>query len=113
MDMIKLTIHVVEMNIIIGLMISMVDVQVIKQALKDMGSVHAPAAMKDTIFIVMIAIYSKYFWGNHQNNTDRQQPKQNQFIGRGGMNVYNAGVIHCDYILILPVLQGCIASYSI
>ena len=25
-------------------------------------------------------IYSKYFWGNDQNNTDTQQPKQNQFI---------------------------------
>ena len=43
-------------------------------------------------------IDSKYIWGNYQNNTDTQQPKQNQFIGRGGMNVYNAGVTHCDYI---------------
>ena len=43
-------------------------------------------------------IYSKYFCGNHQNNTDTQQPKQNQFNGRGGMNVYNACVIHCKYI---------------
>ena len=25
-------------------------------------------------------IYSKYFWGNYQNNTETQQPKQNQFI---------------------------------
>ena len=41
-------------------------------------------------------IYSKYFSGNHQNNTDTQQPKQNQFIGRGGVNGYNAGVTHCD-----------------
>ena len=36
--------------------------------------------------------------GNHLKNTDTQQPKQNQFTGRGGINVYNAGVIHCDYI---------------
>ena len=43
-------------------------------------------------------IYSKYFWGNHQNNTDTHQQKQNQFIGRGSMKVYDAGVIHCDYI---------------
>ena len=42
--------------------------------------------------------YSKYLWGNNQNNTDTKQPKQNQFIGRGGMNVYNAGIIHSDYI---------------
>ena len=26
-------------------------------------------------------IYSKYFWGNHQNDTDRQQPKQNHCNG--------------------------------
>ena len=42
--------------------------------------------------------YGKYLWGNNQNNTDTKQSKQNQFIGRGGMNVYNAGIIHCDYI---------------
>ena len=63
-----------------------------------MGSIDALVAIKDTIFMVMVS--SKYFWGNHQNNTDTQQPKQNQFIGRGGMNVYNAGVIHCNYIYI-------------
>ena len=28
-------------------------------------------------------ISSKYFWGNHQNNTDTQHPKQNQITGRG------------------------------
>ena len=43
-------------------------------------------------------IYRKYFWGNNQNNTDTDQSKQNQFFGKGGMNVYNAGVIRCDYI---------------
>ena len=42
--------------------------------------------------------YSKYFWGNHQKNTDPQQPKQNQSIRRGGINIYNAGIIYCDYI---------------
>ena len=36
-------------------MISMVDVQVIKQTMKDMGSVDAPVVIKDTIFIVMAA----------------------------------------------------------
>ena len=39
-------------------------------------------------------IYSKYVWGNDQNNTDTQQLKKNQFIGRGVMNVRYAGVIH-------------------
>ena len=43
-------------------------------------------------------IYSKYFWGNHKNNTDTHQPKQNHFIGRCGVNVCNAGVIHCSHI---------------
>ena len=43
-------------------------------------------------------INRKYFWGNHQNNTGIQQPKQSLFTGRGVMNVYNAGIIHCDYI---------------
>ena len=57
MDMIILTINVVEMNVIIGLMISMVDVQVNKQIVKDMRSADASVAMKDTIFMVMIATY--------------------------------------------------------
>ena len=39
-------------------------------------------------------INSKYFWGNHHNNTDTQEPKPNQFIGRGVINVYDAGVMH-------------------
>ena len=43
-------------------------------------------------------INRKYFWGNHQNNTGIQQPKQSLFTGRVGMNAYNAGIIHCDYI---------------
>ena len=45
------------MNVIIGLMMSMVDVEVIKQILKDMGSADTLVAMKDTIFMVMIAAY--------------------------------------------------------
>ena len=43
---------------------------------------------------------TKHFWGNRQNDNESkntQQSKQNQFIGRSGMNVYKAGVIHCDY----------------
>ena len=68
----------------------------IKQIMKDMGSVDASVAMKDTIFVVII---DTYFWGNNRNNTDMQQPKQNQFIGRGVMNIYKAGVTHCNYIL--------------
>ena len=45
------------MNVIIGLMMSMVDVEVIKQILKDMGSADTLVTMKDTIFMVMIATY--------------------------------------------------------
>ena len=52
-----LIISVVEMNVIIGLMISMVDVEVIKRIVKDMRSGDASVAMKDTIFMVMIATY--------------------------------------------------------
>lgn len=33
-------------------------------------------------------INSNWFQGNHQNNSDTQQPKSNKFTGRGGMNVY-------------------------
>ena len=57
MDMIMLTINVVEMNVNIGVMISMVDVEVIKRIVKDMRSADASVAMKDTIFMVMIATY--------------------------------------------------------
>ena len=57
MDMIMVTIYVVEMNVIIPLMISMVDVQVIKPTMKDTGPVDASVAIKDTIFTVMIATY--------------------------------------------------------
>ena len=52
-----LTINMVEMNVIIGLKISVVDVEVIKQIMKGMGSVDALVAIKDTNFIVMIATY--------------------------------------------------------
>ena len=43
-------------------------------------------------------ICSKYFWGNHQNNTDTQHPNKTKSLEEDGMNVYKAGVIHCDYI---------------
>ena len=57
MDMIMLTISIVEMTVIIRLMISTVDVEVIKEIKKVMRSVDASVAMKDTIFIVIIATY--------------------------------------------------------
>ena len=57
MDMIMLTISIVEMTVIIRLMISTVDVEVIKEIKKVMQSVDASVAMKDTIFIVIIATY--------------------------------------------------------
>ena len=52
-----LTISIVEMTVIIRLMISTVDVEVIKEIKKVMRSVDASVAMKDTIFIVIIATY--------------------------------------------------------
>ena len=52
-----LTISIVEMTVIIRLMISTVDVKVIKEIKKVMRSVDASVAMKDTIFIVIIATY--------------------------------------------------------
>ena len=52
-----LTISIVEMTVIIRLMISTVDVEVIKEIKKVMRSVDASVAMKDTIFIVSIATY--------------------------------------------------------
>ena len=57
MDMIMLTISIVEMTVIIRLMISTVDVEVIKEIKEVMRSVDASVAMKDTIFIVIIATY--------------------------------------------------------
>ena len=57
MDMIMLIISIVEMTVIIRLMISTVDVEVIKEIKKVMRSVDASVAMKDTIFIVIIATY--------------------------------------------------------
>ena len=57
MDMIMLTISIVEMTVIIRLMISTVDVEVIKEIKKVMRSVDASVAMKDTIFIVIISTY--------------------------------------------------------
>ena len=54
---IKLIINIAVMNIIIGLMISMVDVGVIKQIVKDIGSIDASVAIKGTIFMVMVATY--------------------------------------------------------
>ena len=57
MDMVMLNINIVQMNVIIRLMISMVNIGVIKQIMKDLESVDAPVAMKDTIFMVMIDTY--------------------------------------------------------
>ena len=52
-----LTLNVVEMNVMIRLMISMVDVQVIKPTMKATRPVDASEVIKDTIFIAMIATY--------------------------------------------------------
>ena len=53
-------------------MINMMDVGVIKQIMKDMGSIYASVSIKSTILMVMIATYIVTSWGNHQNNTDTQ-----------------------------------------
>ena len=45
------------MDVIIGLMISMLDVGVIKQIVKDIGSIDASVAIKGIIFMVMVATY--------------------------------------------------------
>ena len=46
----------VEIDVIIGLMISMMDVWVIKQIMKGVGSIDALIATKDIIYMVMVAI---------------------------------------------------------
>ena len=79
----------------IRLMISMVDVGVMKQMIKLVGLNKCIGSNQRHNFDSNgSCINSKYFQGNHHSNTDTQQPKPNQFIGRGGMNVYNVGVIH-------------------
>ena len=99
MDMIMLTINIVEMNVMIGLMISMVDIAVIKQIMKDMESVDASVAMKDTIFMVMIATHVVNTFGEIIR-TILTHSIQNKIksLEEDGMNVYKAGLIHCDYI---------------
>ena len=82
-----------------------------------MESVDGSVSMKNTIFIVMIATYTVNTSGEIIRTILTPQPKQNQFIGKGGMNVYNNGVIHCDYIpynacftgmyCILPLFRWC------
>ena len=37
-------------------------------------------------------INSKFFCRNHHDIINTQHPKSNQFFGRSGMNVYNAGI---------------------
>ena len=55
LDMIiKLIINTVEMDVIIGLMIGMVDVGVVKQIMKDAGSLDTSVAIKGIIFMVML-----------------------------------------------------------
>ena len=106
--MIMLTINIVEMDVIIGLMISMVDVGVIKQILKDMEWVDASVAMKDTIFMVIIATYVENTSGEiirttmaHGNQNKDNSLEGEEWIFTGIVVIY----------LIMLVLEGCIASY--
>ena len=57
----------------------------------------ASVAIKGTICTVMVATYRVNNSGENIRTTLTHKPKQNQSIGKGGMNVYNAGA-HCDYI---------------
>ena len=93
MDMIMLIINIVERTKII----SMVDVGVIKQVMKDMGSAERSVEVKDTIFMVMVATYTVNTSGEIIR-TILTGSSQNKIIGRGDMNVYNDSVLPCDYI---------------
>ena len=79
------------------LIINIVDVGVIKQIMKDMGSAERSVAVKDTIFMVMVATYIVNTSGEIIR-TILTGSSQNKIIATGDMNVYNDGVIHCDYI---------------
>ena len=65
--------------------------------MKDMGSIDAQVVIKGTIFMVMVATYMVNSSGEFIRTT-MAHSSQNKTIGRGGMNVYNSGVKHCDYI---------------
>ena len=99
MDMvIKLIISIVEMNAIIGLMINMVAVDH-SQIIKDMGSIDTSVAIKGTIFMLMTTTNIVNTCGKIIRTTlvNNSQSETNSLEG-GCMKVYNAGVIHCDYI---------------
>ena len=65
--------------------------------MKDMGSIDAQVVIKGTIFMVMVATYMVISSGEFIRTT-MAHSSQNKTIGRGGMNVYNSGVKHWDYI---------------
>ena len=84
----------------IGMMINMVGVGVIKQVMKDMGSKDTLVAIKGIIFMVIVATQILNTSEEIIRTTMSQKTRSSQnktFIGRSGMNVYKAGVIHCDY----------------
>ena len=111
MEIIMLTINIVEMNVIIGLKISVVDVEVIKQIMKGMGSVDALVAIKDTNFMVMIATYLVNTSGEiiRTTLTHSNQSKTNSL--EGVVWIFIALQYIAIIYLIILVLQGCIASY--
>ena len=100
MDMIiKLIISIVEMNVIIGLMINMVAVNH-SHIIRDMGSIDISVAVKGTIFMVMTNANIVNTCGKIIRTTpvNNSQSKTNS-LEVGCMEVYNAGVIYCDYII--------------
>ena len=111
MEIIMLTINIVEMNVIIGLKISVVDVEVIKQIMKGMGSVDALVAIKDTNFMVMIATYLVNTSGEiiRTTLTHSNQSKTNSL--EGVVWIFIALQYIAIIYLTILVLQGCIASY--
>ena len=109
---IKLIINIVEMNVIIELMISMADMEVIKQIMNDIGSIDASVVIKGTIFMAMVATYIVNTSGEIIRAT-LTHSSQNKFSGRGGMNVYNADVIHFDDIPYDACFKGMYSHTSI
>ena len=101
-----LTISIVEMTVIIRLMISTVDVEVIKEIKKGYAVSRRIRSNERHHF------YSNYSYICRNTSaeiirtalTHRSQNKTNSLEGmfeclnECGMNVYNAGVIHCDHI---------------
>ena len=74
MDMIiKLIVNILEMNVMIGLMVSIVDMKWTSNRYEGYGVNSHNGSNQSHYFDGNNSyINSKYFWGNHQNDTDKQ-----------------------------------------